>query len=49
MLSDVPNFTIFKYAFDYICYPMALNYPLKYAKRPGNIIARLAATYTTPV
>ena len=49
MLSDVSNFIIFKLTSDDICYPLALNYPLQYAKRPGNIIARYVALYTTVV
>ena len=49
MLCDVFNFTIFKRTSDDICYPLALNYSLQYAKRPGNIVASEAVTYTTVV
>ena len=40
MLSDVSNFTIFKWTSDDIYYPLAHNYPMQYAKRAGNVIAR---------
>ena len=40
MLCGVFNFTIFKRTSDDIRYLLALNYPLQYAKMPGNIIAR---------
>ena len=37
ILSDVSNFS--KLTSNDVCYPLALNYPLQYVKRPGNIIA----------
>ena len=40
MLSDVSNFSISTSSSKDICYPLALNYPLQYAKKFGKIIAR---------